>query len=67
MVAAEAATISERVMGDKRGETCRSGRGSGIMLQGQREGSMKSNAKGRRRVVEGRGGREGGGRRRRRR
>lgn len=31
------------------------------MLQGQREGSMKSNAKGRRRVVEGRGGEKGGG------
>lgn len=40
--------VSERVMSDKRGDTCK-WRGTGIMLQGQREGSMKRNAIRRRR------------------
>lgn len=35
---------------DKRGETCE-WRGTGVMLQGQGEGSVESNAKRRRRVM----------------
>lgn len=58
------ASVSERVICNKRGETWR---GTGIMLQGQTEGSMKSNAKRRRRRAVKVGGESGRRRRRKRR
>lgn len=42
--------LREGVTADKRGETCE-WRGTGVMLQGQGEGSVESNAKRGRRVM----------------